>query len=174
MLRIPVLSMVLLALPATGYAAGLDGATVLITNTFQGAQTENVEKDVSAFGMTNNVFASVGAGMEFPEFITLYDVDVAADRISFRWITSEMADRLSGPTPDGNHDRNYFVFDLPEGLAITDVVFDRAGSALLEGSADPTAEVISPNKIVMDFAAGVVRGVGFNPSFIVSTSTSQK
>jgi hypothetical protein len=150
-------------------AAGLDGAAVVITNTFQGGQTDGVETDVGKFGMVNNVFSTVGDAVEFPQFITLYDVDITSDAVAFTWITSEMADRLSGPTPDGTHDRNYLTFDLPAGVVITEVGFDAAGSDLLEGSATPTAEIISGNKVVVDFASGVVRGVGFNPRFTVTT-----
>ena len=161
---------ILVAAPtlAGSHAAGLDGASVVITNTFQGAQTENVETDVAAFGLLNNQFATVGEGVEFPNFITLYAVDISADRIAFTWGDSEFAQSLAGPTPDGNHDRNYFIFELPDGVAITAVAFDADASELIEGSAEPTAAVLGPNRIVTDFAAGVIRGEGFNPVFSVT------
>ena len=94
-------------------ADGLSGATVVITSTFQGTQTEGAEVDVAAFDLVNNQFAVVGDDVEFPAFITLYDVDIGAESISFKWGDSEMAERLSGPTPEGNHDRNYLIFNLP-------------------------------------------------------------
>lgn len=152
---------------ADGHAS-LEGATVVITNTFQGAQTENIETDVTAFGLVNNQFATVGDGVEFPDFITLYSVDLGTGSIQFTWANSEFAQQLAGPTPDGNHDRNYFVFDLPEGVAITDVSFDSRASDMIEGSAEPTVTVLGPNRIVIDFAAGVIRGEGFNPAFSVT------
>lgn len=158
---------------AGGHAGGLDGATVVITNTFQGAQTEGAEMDVAAFGMMNNVFATVGDAMEFPGFITLYDVEITGDSIAFTWLQGESADSISGPTPEGNHDRNYFVFDLPEGKAITAVAFDPDASELLEGSAEPTIAIVGPNRIVTDFSSGVVRGVGFNPAFSITVSDAQ-
>ena len=46
------------------FADGLMGATVVITNTFQGGQTDGAEVDVAGFGMLNNQFATVGDGME--------------------------------------------------------------------------------------------------------------
>lgn len=154
------------ALPA--FAEGLTGSTVVITNTFQGAQTENAEVDVSGFGLANNQFSTVGDDIEFDDFITLYDVDVSANAIAFTWSDSEFAQQLSGPTPDGNHDRNYLVFDLPEGKAITAIEFDAEASDLLEGSAEPTATVLAPNRIVTDFSGGVIRGAGFNPVYSIT------
>ena len=172
MKHLPLCVVFSLSLPAAaladGHAAGLMGSTVVITNTFQGAQTDNVETDVAMFGMLNNRFATVGDRLEFPAFITLYDVEITADSIGFTWGDSEMAERLSGPTPEGNHDRNYLIFDLPEGKAITAITFDVAASDLLQGSAEPTAAVIGPNRVVIDFSTGVVRGAGFNPTFAVT------
>lgn len=165
---LPLLALVASPAFAGGHAAGLDGATVVITNTFQGAQTENAEVDVTAFGLLNNRFATVGGDVEFPAFITLYDVDISADAIAFTWGDSDFAKQLGGPTPEGNHDRNYFVFDLPEDKAITAVTFDTDASEMIEGSAAPTASIIGPNRIVTDFSAGVIRGQGFNPIFKVT------
>lgn len=158
---------------ADGHASGLIGATVVITNTFQGAQTEGAEVDVSAFDLLNNQFATVGDDVEFPAFITLYDVDVSAGAIQFAWGDSPFAQQLSGPTPEGNHDRNYFVFDLPEGKAITEISFDAAASDMIEGSAEPTATILGPNRIVIDFSTGVIRGAGFNPAFAITVSDAE-
>lgn len=158
---------------AGSHGGGLDGATVVITNTFQGAQTDGNETDVAAFGLNNNRFATVGDDVEFPDFITLYTVDISGDNISFTWGDSDMANQLSGPTPDGNHDRNYFIFELPEGVAITDVSFDAAASDMIDGSAEPTAVVLGPNRIVTDFSSGVIRGAGFNPSFAITVGPAQ-
>lgn len=158
---------------ADGHAGALEGATVVITNTFQGAQTEGAEVDVAAFGLLNNRFGTVGDGIEFPAFITLYDVDISGNSISFTWGDSDFAQSLAGPTPDGNHDRNYFLFDLPEGTVITAVEFDADTSDLIDGSAVPTAKVIGPNRIVTDFAAGVIRGTGFNPVYKVTIERAE-
>lgn len=155
-------------LAADGHSTGLSGSTVVITNTFQGAQTEGTEVDVAAFNLRNNQFAVVGDDVEFPAFITLYDVEITSNSIAFTWGDSEMAKNLSGPTPDGNHDRNYFVFDLPDGKAITAATFEASASNLLEGSAEPKIAVLGPNRIVIDFDGGVVRGAGFNPFFSVT------
>lgn len=153
---------------AEGHMSGLMGSTVVITNTFQGAQTEGIEVDVSAFKLANNKFAIVGDGIEFNAFITLYDVDILAESIAFTWGDSAFAQQLSGPTPDGNHDRNYFIFDLPEGKAITAIEFDAEASELIDGSAEPTAMVLGSNRIVTDFSTGVIRGKGFNPVYTVT------
>lgn len=163
------------ALPALAdsHEGGLDGATVVITNTFQGAQTDGFETDVSAFGLVNNQFAKVGDDVEYSDFITLYTVDISGESIAFTWGDGAFAQQLSGPTPEGNHDRNYFIFDLPEGMAITAVTFDEAASELLDGSAIPTATVVGPRRIVTDFASGVIRGVGFNPVYSVTVEATQ-
>ena len=155
-----------LALPA--FADGLEGATVVITNTFAGEQTGGAEVDVTAFGLVNNRFATVGSDVEFPAFITLYDVDITAGSIAFTWGDSDFAKQLAGPTPEGNHDRNYFIFDLPEGKAITAIEFDADASDMIDGSAAPTATVLGPNRIVTDFSGGVIRGAGFNPVYMVT------
>jgi len=154
-------------------AEGLMGANVLTFNTFQGKMTEGIETDVGMFGMNNNQFASVGDGVELPGFLGLYDVDFDANSISFNWVETGFSSSVAGPTPEGNHDRNYFVFDLPADMAITGIEFDSASSSLLDGSADPSAAVISRNKIVTDFAGGVIRDLGFAPRFIISVGPSQ-
>lgn len=145
--------------------AGLLGTSFAVTNTFQGAQTNNIETDVAVFGMTSTKFSKVTDNIELPAFITLYDIDVTKDAIKFNWIESEFSKKITGPTPVGNHDRNYFVFDLPEGKAIKSIVFDKENSRLLANSREPTAEILSSNRIVIDFSDGVIRGVGFNPTF---------
>jgi len=153
------------------YAQNLTGAEVLIYNTFEGHTSSGhtvPESDVAMFGMQNNIFTTVNDGMEFPGFLTLYNVDISGSEIRFEWLHSKFADKVSGPSPEGNHDRNYFVFDLPEGMAIKDITFDKTESALLANAALPTAQVIGPNKVVTDFASGVVRGVGFNPVFKIT------
>lgn len=172
-LTLAVLALSATQLAAGGHSKGLTGATVAITNTFQGAQTEGAEVDVSAFGLLNNQFATVGGDTEFPAFITLYDVDVTADSIRFAWGDSDFAQQLSGPTPEGNHDRNYFLFDLPAGKAITAVTFDAEASDLIDGSATPTAAILGPNRIVTDFSSGVIRGAGFNPVFSVTVGDAE-
>lgn len=156
------------ALTQPAGAEGLGGATVLVTNTFQGARSEGVEVDVAAFGLDSNLFATVGEGVEFPAFLTLYDVDLTADRIAFRWVDSAFSRQLAGPTPEGNNDRNYFTFDLPAGVAISEVTFDPDASDLLGRSSAPVAPVISGNRVVVNFAGGVVRGLGFDPVFRVA------
>ena len=156
--------------PMTVQAAGLDGVDFVITNTFQGAQTNNVETDVGAFGLPGNQFATVGDGVELPAYINIYDVDVSDKMIKFTWVETEFSKKITGPTPAGNHDRNYFIFDLPQGMAITEVAFDAENSEMLEGSTVPQATVIAGNRIVIDNNEGVVRGVGFNPAFSVTLS----
>ncbi len=153
---------------ADGHSAGLMGSHVVVTNTFQGDLTSNVETDVSSFGLENNQFSTVGNEVEFPNFITLYSVDISSNSIAFSWGDSDFAKQLSGPTTEGNHDRNYFVFDLPASKNITAVSLDKEASSLIDGSAEPTATVLGPNRIVTDFSTGVIRGQGFNPVFTVT------
>ena len=158
------------ALPTAGFADDLTGTTFVVTNTFEGNAGGHImpETDVAAFGAENNKFAVVGEGVELPVFISIYDIDVSADRIKFTWRETDFSKQITGPTPAGNHDRNYFIFDLPEGVAIDSVSFDAEASEMLEGSAEPTAEVLGPNRIVTDNLEGVVRGVGFNPVFKIT------
>ena len=63
---------------------------------------------------------------------------------------------------------NYFMFDFPEGKEIASVEFDVERSNLHEGSALPTAKLISSNKFMTEFAAGVIRKSGFQPSFKIT------
>ncbi|MEM7241974.1 MAG: hypothetical protein AAF429_07300 [Pseudomonadota bacterium] len=164
MKQIPAL-LIAFGLSSAAMADGLLGANFVITNTFQGAQTDNNELDVAGFGFKNNVFATVGEDVELPSFINIYDVDVSKDMIKFTWVETDFSKTITGPTPEGNHDRNYIIFDLPKGVAIDTIAFDAAASDMLEGSAEPTAAVIGSNRVVMDNAGGVVRGVGYNPAF---------
>lgn len=167
------LSLAVILLSATASVAdGLHGARFLTSNLFQGNDTDGIEVDVAAFGLTNNLFTTVGNGVELPGFITLYDVDVSKDAISFNWIKSEFSNQVGGVMPSDKHDRNYFTFDLPEGVEITGITFDADGSNLAEGSALPTATLISGNKVMTEFADGVIRVEGFAPRFIITTSDS--
>ncbi len=152
---------------------GLHGASVVLTNTFQGEFSGGNEVDVASFGFHNNRFAKVTDAVEFPNFITLYHVDISADSLAFTWTDSEFANSVSGSTPEGNHDRNYFIFDLPEGEAITSIVFDAEASQMLPDSAEPTATILGPNRVVTDFSGGVVRGLGFNPVFKVTVGPAE-
>jgi len=148
----------------------LAGTRFVVTNTFQGAQTDGAEVDVSSFELDNNRFATVGDGVELPAFISIYDVDVSDTAIAFTWVDTEFSRRLNGVTPEGNHDRNYFVFDLPGDVAITGIRFDAERSELLPESTAPEARVLGPNRVVIDNDAGVVRGVGYNPAFEITLS----
>ncbi len=168
-------AMGLILLGTPSFAQELTGAQVLLTNTFEGHALNGhtlPETDVARFGMPNNLFATVGEGTEYPQFLTLYNVDISGGQIRFEWLHSDFADKVSGPTPEGNHDRNYFVFDLPEGVVITDIALDESESTLLDTAVLPSAQVVGPNKVVTDFASGVVRGVGFNPVFTITLSGS--
>jgi len=154
-------------------AADLTGTQVVVSNTFEGLSMSGhtvPETDVAHFGMANNLFATISDTVELPAFLTLYDVDINANHISFNWIESPFSMKVVGPSPDGNHDRNYFTFDLPEGVEISGIVFDADASTLLPDSPNPTAQVVGPNKVVTDFSTGVVRGLGFNPVFTLELS----
>lgn len=140
---------------------------VVITNTFQGSVTGGVEIFIDS--STANV--SSGA-LEFPGFIDLYDVDITADSIAFTWIDTPFSNSVSGSTPLGNFDRNLFVFDLPANMNITGITFDAFASQLLSGSAMPSAQLIAPNQVLTVFDEGVIRNIGFNPVFTVTTSST--
>lgn len=154
-------------------AGELTEINMLVFNTFQGKLTKDIETDVGAFGMNNNQFSKTGDGVELPAFIGLYDIDVSDNSIAFSWVESDASSKFAGPTPEGNHDRNYFVFDLPKNKKITKISFDATKSKLLDDSKEPTAAVISRNKIVTDFAGGVIRGPGFAPVFTITIGDTQ-
>ena len=167
-LKMTIATGVMVAGSLAAQAEGLSGLKVVTTNTFTGKDTKGVETDVGMFGMANNKFSVVGDGVELPAFLTIYDIDFGADSISYNWVESPFSKKISGPTPKGNFDRNYFIFDLPAGKAITKVEFDAAGSKLLKGSKLPTASVIAGNRIVTVFGEGVIRKAGFKPKFKVT------
>ncbi len=51
----------IVVLSGAAMADGKDGATDVVTNAFQGGQSKGVEIDVTAFGLTNNQFATFGS-----------------------------------------------------------------------------------------------------------------
>jgi hypothetical protein len=164
-----VLSSALTLLLANTAAAGdLSGARFVVSNLFMGNATKGVEVDVTQFGLVNNLFATVGDGVELPSFITLYDIDISGSSVDFNWVESTFSKKVEGSMPDDKHDRNYFMFDLPEGKEIASIEFDAERSSLHEGSALPTAKLISSNKFMTEFAAGVIRKSGFKPSFKIT------
>lgn len=161
-------SSLILLLANNAMAADLSGTRFVVSNLFKGNATQGVEVDVTKFGLVNNVFATVGDGVELPNFITLYDIDLSKNSVSFNWIESKFSKKVGGVMPDDKHDRNYFIFDLPEGKEIASVEFDSEKSTLHEDSALPTVKLIAPNKFMTEFAAGVIRKAGFKPSFKIT------
>ena len=75
-------------------------------------------------------------------------------------------DKLGLPATDVGG--GWLIFDLPEGKTITSATYDPAASDLLADSAEPKIAVLGPNRLVIDFDGGVVRGAGFNPAFKVT------
>jgi len=163
-----LLSILTVLYAGSSSANTLLGSRVLVTNQFKGDSTNGIEVDVTEFGLTNNLFATVGDDVELPGFITLYDIDLTADSVRFNWIESEFSNSVSGKMPSDKHDRNYFVFDLPDNIQIASVEFDVNGSQLHEGSALPTVKLISTNKFMTEFSSGVIRKPGFKPSFKIA------
>jgi len=161
-----------LVLPITNIACAgnLSGTRFVVSNLFKGDSTEGVEVDVTKFGLTNNLFGTVGDGVELPRFITLYDIDIKDTSVTFDWVESKFSKKVAGSMPADKHDRNYFMFDLPEGKKIISVEFDELNSKLHEGSALPTTKLIGSNKFMTQFASGVIRKKGFKPSFKIVLS----
>lgn len=162
------------ALASTATAAGLNGVSVVTTNTYTGPLSKGHEVDVGNFGLPNSQFAKVGSGVEQPAFIALYDIDFSDNAIRFKWVKTPFSVKASGPVAKGQFDRNYFTFDLPKGLAITKIEFDAANSNLLKGSAKPTAKIIAPRRVLVTFGPGVIRKIGFNPQFKVTVGKPKK
>jgi len=154
-----------LLLANNAMATDLSGTRFVVSNLFKGNSTNQLEVDVTQFGLTNNLFSTVGDGVELPNFITLYDIDLSENSVSFDWVESGFSKKVGGVMPDDKHDRNYFMFDLPEGKEIVAVEFAHDQSSLHEGSELPTATLIAPNKFMTEFAAGVIRKEGFRPAF---------
>ena len=121
-----------------------------VTNTFESADNPGIEVNVSEFGFENDLTATITAeGVEFPNFITIYDVDFTSDSVRFTWQEDAF---VSGVTPEGNHDRNYFTFDFPEGVSIASVAFDADASELVEPSALPSVELLRAKAILKNAA----------------------
>ncbi|MBV7395372.1 hypothetical protein [Mameliella sediminis] len=138
-----------------------EGGAMLITNTYEDSSTGG------ELYWTHSTFARLADGVELPGYIALYDVDVSLERIRFTWVETDFSKEVGGVLPEGQFDRNYFTIELPEGQKITAVTLD-PGSELPEGSALPTARVISNNIVLTEFGPGVNRIVGFNPEFTVT------
>jgi len=168
--RILILFIFTFLMSGISSAESLLGSRVLVSNHFKGNSTDGVEVDVAAFGLDNNLFSRIGDDIELPGFITLYDVDLSSNSVSFDWIESEFSKSVAGTMPADKHDRNYFIFDLPHNLKIVNVELDITNSQLHSGSALPTVKLISPNKFMTEFASGVIRKQGFRPVFKVTTS----
>lgn len=166
-------AMATMAISTSAHAAGLIGVNAVVTNTFQADETDNHEVDVSAFNLVNNIFFTVSDAVELSDFLTIYHIDISQDAVRFTWTESEFSNSISGKMSPDKHDRNYFIFDLPEGVEIKTVEFDPETSELLENSALPTIRRISGNRIVTEFGNGVIRGVGFNPSYKISVGPAE-
>ncbi len=147
--------------------ANLEGFVVSVQNTIQAPFTEGVEVD---FGDSQSATVS-SAITEFPSFVDVYDIDIASDSIAFRWVETDFSQSISGPVQPTIFDRNYFVFDLPANTIITNISFDASASNLLPGSAQPSAQIISSNQVLTIFGEGVIRELGFNPVFNITTLT---
>jgi len=170
--RTVICSAITLLMTNSATAEGLSGTRFVVSNLFKGNATKGLEVDVTKFGLSNNLFATVGEGMELPRFITLYDIDVSSHYVSFDWVESTFSKKVGGPMPADKHDRNYFIFDLPSGKAIDTVTFDAEKSMLHSGSALPTVKLIAPNKFMTEFSSGVIRKAGFKPYFKISLKNS--
>jgi len=149
-------------------AASLLGTNVLVRNTIEAPFTGGAEVDVA------NQSATVSsATTEFPSFVDIYDIEIVEDSISFRWVDTDFSQSIAGPIPPSVFDRNYFEFDLPTNMIITDISFDALASGLLSGSAQPSAELLAPNQVLTVFDEGVIRNLGFNPVFNITTAQVQ-
>ncbi|HFD13201.1 MAG TPA: hypothetical protein ENJ32_12150 [Crenotrichaceae bacterium] len=147
--------------------ASLEGTRVSVQNTIQAPFTEGFEVD---FGNSQSTTVS-STSIELPSFVDVYDIDLSSDSISFNWVETDFSNSISGPVQANIFDRNYFVFSLPANTIISDISFDPTASKLLPGSAEPSAEIVSSNQVMTVFDEGVIRELGFNPVFKITTST---
>lgn len=107
----------------------LQGAEVTVRNTIQLAAdtldggTSGSEMSIEMFqGLEEGALgdtAVIGSGIEFSNFIGLYNIDFGDKRITF---TSTATDTMNPPFPgyfriieEGTFDRYYFTFDMPLG-----------------------------------------------------------
>lgn len=157
---------IIAALAVTATAA-LAENQMLITNTYEDSTTGG------ELYWTHSTFAEVGDGVELPSYINLYDIDVSPERIEFTWVETDFSKQVGGVIPEGQYDRNYFTMELPEGQKITGIALDPA-SEISEGSAMPTAKVISDNIVLTEFGPGVNRVVGFNPDFTITLGSASE
>ncbi len=150
--------------------AGLSGVNSTVRNTIQSPAFTGGSED--PFGDPQSTVVS--SATEFPGFIDLYDINISDNSISFNWLNTGFSQAVGGPVGANVFDRNYFVFNLPENEVITSISFDAAASNLLAGSVEPSAQILGSNEVRTVFGEGVIRSVGFNPVFNITTATLAK
>ncbi len=127
--------------------------TFTVANTFQDSKlTENAEISTTAFDaeIYANRVANVGAGVELPDFVNFYSIDVSEDLATLTMTVSELAQPFNNPMPAGRFDRYYFTFT---GAVPTAASIDAEASnpELAQGA---SVAVTTAGRLVVEFAEG--------------------
>jgi len=128
---------------------------VSITNTIQGAFTENVE---APYGQDVG-FQEIGSGLELDDTATgfVYDISVSETGLSMAWVSNENNDKLARVIEDGTFDRYYIKFDQPI-LA--------GASVNTKASLTPDIISISDSELVIQVGPGMEVGPGFDAELV--------
>lgn len=128
---------------------------VNITNTIQGAFTENVE---APYGQDVG-FQEIGSGLELDDTATgfVYDISVSETGLSMAWVSNENNDKLARVIEDGTFDRYYIKFDQPI-LA--------GASVNTKASLTPDIISISDSELVIQVGPGMEVGPGFDAELV--------
>lgn len=128
---------------------------ISITNTIQGAFTENAEvpygQDVG--------FQEIGSGLELDDTTTefVYDIMVTETGLSMAWVSNENNDKLARVIEEGTFDRYYIKFDQPV-LA--------GASVNSNASLAPDIISMSDSELVIQVGPGMEVGPGFDAELI--------
>ena len=118
--KITFFAAITLSLMTNPAIAGLIGIDVTVRNTIQSPSFTGGSED--PFGSPQTATIS-SATTEFPSFIDAYDIDIADNTISFRWVDTAFSQIIGGPIGANVFDRNYFEFNLPKNMSYFSYLF---------------------------------------------------
>lgn len=135
--------------------AGAASAETMFTlaNTFQdpkltgGQEISTTSFDANVYG---NESATVRDGVELPNFVNFYSIDVSVDMSTLTMTVSDSAKPFNNPMPADRFDRYYFTFTGAAPTTAT-IDFDGSTAAIANGA---KVGVISTGRLVVEFSEG--------------------
>ncbi|UWP98660.1 hypothetical protein [Aliiroseovarius crassostreae] len=140
---------------AVALTAGAASADTMFTvaNTFQDPQMTG-GNEISTIAFSADVYANqaatVSAGVEIPNFVNFYEIDVAEDMSILTMTVSETAKPANNPMPADRFDRYYYTF-TGAGPASASIDADASTAAIAEGA---TVTVTTTGRLVVAFGEG--------------------